>query len=249
MQSNQREFYAKANGEYKRLLIVDDGEDGLFKVVDPEFSKPPASQEEIVQKGLLHFNNADNENMAIRRCEFLFEVWRRDPDSFPGVPFRKPASLASTVGETAYYRDAIAWFSHKGDFSDLYDWLDLEKPITFGEIGYLLYVVLGKERKLDWSKIQFSVPTSVLTKETWGTKIADMNLSSYKSSSYFDEFLNDLYWGSRAIPLPMNASFQELREALSGTVELSDNHLPRKVSRKETKLILDILCPEKVASL
>ena len=249
MQSNQREFYAKANGEYKRLLIVDDEESGLFKVIDPEFSKPPVSQEEIIQKGFLHFNNADNENMALRRCEFLFEVWRRESGASQGVPFRKPASLASTVGETAYYRDAIAWFSHKCDFSDLYDWLDLEKPITFGEIGYLLYVVLCKERKLDWNRLQFTVPTSVLTKETLGTKIADMNLSSYKSSSYFDEFLNDLYWGSRAIPLPMNASFQELRASLSGKVELSDNHLPRKISRKETKLILDILCPEKAYSL
>ena len=234
-----KEIWARSEGAPKRFLMVPSA-DGSFRIVDPSLSATEIPYEQAVELGIFAFDDPQNADHAFLRCEFLFEVWREQKSKDSRLVKHgevDQATLDAMVGENAYYKSAVWWATDFPTFLGLYDWIDLERPITWSEVGYLLYFVFKAPPEFDWKRINHTQQVSILTEVRNGRKTMVMKLGQYKSSPYFTEYLEEIRKGARYLPFPLACSFEEFRHQYP-EFGLKDGDLFKEVTRAEAKTLL-----------
>lgn len=239
--SGPRDIWATVEGVPRRYQLVPDGK-GSFKVVDPEI-KEAYTQAEAEELGIFHGLSPVLAQTTVLRSEFLFEVWRtlgnkeRVPWDSLSVEQQEAVDLMS--GEDAYFRGALQWWvlRHGKNFVGLYDWVDLEKAITWGEVAYFAYLVFKFKRSLDWRKLDTPYKISIVKEVTQpGRQKVVLNLVQYKSSLFFSEYLMLVKEGKRYLPFPLIGSFEELRNAFPG---IKSDWVLREVAREQMRDLLE----------
>lgn len=129
--------------------------------------------------------------------------------------------------------------------SGLYSERDLLNPITWAEVAYLLYYVVGMERSISWNtikpegNIRVCVVQEVLEDST---KRLDERLAKYKSSRDMDSYIEYMVEGYRYIPLPMYCAFRnivhDLREDNDFKYKLESWELFKNISVSEVDALL-----------
>lgn len=192
---------------------------------------PALDFQEIIQEGIENGifagsgSTKANPDGVVLRCETIFELWRNLSDDITveyvdsGIP-RLEAAVDMLCGEEAYYRKAVQWFIGRGKrtVENLYNRRDIEGPLTWLELGYWLFVVLGASPRVKFSEITKKngyidpdVGLSVLTNNVNGQEQMDLRFSAYKQTKWMKTYLNDIREGSRYIPFPAYYGFVNIR--------------------------------------
>lgn len=229
-----------------RLKRVSDGKGG--EIVRFERDERSSSEEGVIQlakkEGLLRDSTGhlDRPTEVFRRAEFFFELWRA-----MGCPAAKEPELcrewaSEMVGGSAFYREAVEFFCEEGPeghLVGLYHWRDLSEAITWVEVGYFIYYLIGLEKKLNWSQIDpGETKVCVVTEKEGGKVTLNQNLSRYKSSEYIDKYFADIRVGARYLPLHLLCGYRDL--VASGLIPegVGDSWLLKEVTREESEKVI-----------
>ena len=215
----------------KRYFVKGSDKSGRLQYNVVADIKPEEELARIVAEGIEHgvfrgsSSASENPDGTVLRSEFIFELWRQIGDS---VEVEMPEHTSELVGESAYYRSAVAWMLHKtGDsLEGLYNFRDLEGPITWLEVGYLLWV-LGIRGTTPWSKINTSgMRTSVVSvRSEDGREALDTRLSSYKQTSWMKPYLSQIATGKKYVPFPAYCAFRSMVDEFGIHPESDDKPL------------------------
>lgn len=114
-----------------------------------------------------------------------------------------------------FFFDAVSWLNAQRDqdgnshFMELYSRNEILKPITWCELGYLWYYVLGNRPTLSISALRPKVKVCVL-KETDPNSSSKINhkLKDYKAGLSMTQYLEDIKEGRRYMPVCLCHSFE-----------------------------------------
>lgn len=163
-----------------------------------------------------------NPDGTVLRSEFIFELWRKLGGS---KEVSVTEELAEVVGDSTYYKSAVAWFMLEGgsEVEGLYNFRDLEGPITWLEVSYLLWV-FGVRGSKPWSSIKTEgIRTSIVSvRSAEGFESLDSRLSSYKQSLWMKPYLSQIATGKKYIPFPAFCMFRGMVDELGIHPEVAD---------------------------
>lgn len=180
--------------------------------------------EEGIENGVFTGNGSVSENPqgTVLRSEAIFELCRTFGttedlrDIGHDVSEEVMREVDQLAGEESYYRAAVAWFLSQNEYAllGMYNYRDLEGPITWLEFSYWWFVGLRNPSPKKWSTINpKDTNVSVVTHVRNGKKRLDDKFASYKQSSWMKSYLNDIRRGKRYIPFPALCSFVNMKES------------------------------------
>lgn len=215
----------ESNGKYYEIdSFTPDGKI-RYKSLDSSFEIDPNKDfRDIIAEGIENGvfvgsgSSAENPNGTVLRAEAIFELCRSlggdAPDIDPGVSQEIMEEVDQLAGAEAYYRPALSWFLSKNEyaFKGMYNYRDLEGPITWLELAYWLYIGFGKKNNVRWSTIKpDDINVSVVTHVKNGKKRVDERFASYKQSLWMKPYLNDIRKGKRYLPFPALCAFVNMK--------------------------------------
>lgn len=190
--------------------------------------QPEEELARIIAEGIEHgvfrgtASASANPDGTVLRSEFIFELWRILGGS-KEVPDVK--DLHEVVGESTYYRSAVAWMLHEGgeNVEGLYNFRDLEGPITWLEVAYLFWV-FGARGQRHWSEVKTNgVRTSIVSvRSEDGIESLDSRLASYKQSLWMKPYLSQIATGKKYIPFPAFCMFRGMVDELGFHPSIKD---------------------------
>lgn len=115
-----------------------------------------------------------------------------------------------------FFSDALDWFWDVGDkayLSGLYEKADFLMPVTWSELGYWWFYVLGNENPVELKSLKPYVKVCVL-KETDPDQKTRLNfkLPDYKNMNSMMSYLYEIQRGTRYMPICLFHAFEGLRE-------------------------------------
>lgn len=200
-------------------------------------------QELANSKGVFREEDKEyNKTSTLSRSEFLFSIWKSLGCPEAGdLGEGEIQSLNGLCGVESYYRPAVAFLlganEGKDSFTGMYNWRDIEEPITWLEVAYLLYEVFGLEHTIDWNQKNPKLRLTILRDVASGNVIT--SIQEYKGSELVGDYLGSMRSGKRGIPLPFLSAFRDLGNRGWGlVVEEGDGNLFKEVSRAEAIKVL-----------
>lgn len=214
--------------------------DALYKQGNPQAVRALAEE-----KGIFRPEDEEYHSTAtISRSDFLFSIWYKLGCPKVVEETLDPVILAqldALAGKDSFYRDALGYLlsSNSGEdgFSSLYNWRDIEEPITWIEVGYLLFEVFGVEKGIDWNQSSDKLRLCIL--QDAKTKSVLTNLLEYKGSEIIGTYILSMRSGRRAIPLFLLSAFRDLGSRGWGLkVEEDDGNLFKEVTRAQADMVV-----------
>lgn len=118
----------------------------------------------------------------------------------------------------------------------LYSREDLQDAVTWCEVAYFLYYVLGAKKSLNWNNIEPMASQGICVLHHVcedGEKVLVHSLADYKTKKSMSSYIRDMRTRARYIPLPLYCSFVDLVNSLSDGEDgiiLKENEMFKEVS-------------------
>lgn len=210
---------------YKVVGLTEDGKLQYRSIDDPSNTFEMDAErdfqsiiQEGIENGILVGEGSASRNPqgSVYRCEFILELWRGIGKSEEVELDEETLEEANSIASPeTYYVHAVRWLLAQGGdaIHGMYSYRDMEGAITWLEMAYLLYGVLGVKKPQKWSTINpgdFNV--SVMTHIVNGKKRMDNRFASYKQKRWMKSYLTDLRRGKRYTPFPAYCSFVNMKQ-------------------------------------
>lgn len=197
----------------------------------------------------LHQELTKQPSRAVLRCELFYLLQERFADRLPTsyqLTAQASDAVQQLVDQGSYYHASVAWLHQSPNFLNLYSWKDLEFPVTYLELGYLLYYVLEQPAVLDWgvlsTQIADSAPISVVYLKDHGREVVSSRLTSHMGKfQTMDRWLQSIRLGSSHIPLIAYCATADLFWGYLNDPQDLSEVLFKEVSASELESIFGVL--------
>lgn len=207
-----------------------DTKDGLLDSLAENYG---ALLTEAARHGIFSPKETYTPSDSTLRCEVLHELWREVDQPMVECSAQEVEDMANLAGDLSYYREAVTYFWVSSEnFRGLYNWRDIGKPATWGELAYILYLVMDLDKTLDWNTINpGELNVSAVVEKVGGIDTVVESLHAYKQTPFFNNYLHSIRKGERFVPMVMFCAFKDLQNITGDLVQ--DDWLLREVSKGE----------------
>lgn len=205
---------------------------------------------EGIQNGVFIGKNTAKANPQgiVARCELFHELARYSDSVYyvdsvrPNIEklyLRNKELVDSICGESSYYKYSFTWLLESNmAVEDLYEYRDMGGAVTWFELAYILYFLVGFKPTFTWTTVEppSQLRVSLITNDSDGVRRLETKLQEYKGSFvYLKSYINALQTGKKAIPLPVFWALEELRRQFPEKLDSSYSWATIEVTRQDFK--------------